>query len=231
MKLGIIFTLLVILAEALGLTAVGLIITLSSKYWGGYAWDGSEQQFNLHPALMVVGFLFFYGNSILVYKVGAGTKLTKFTLKVIHFILHLVAFIMCVIGLVAVFQYHNAQGFANARSLHSWMGLSTVVFFGLQLVLGFLFFLFPRAREETRATVKPVHVFFGVFILGMVVVTVLTGLTEKILFTDDGFDKLSPMVVITNVFALVVLGFVGVVTYIVTTPVFTFLQEGYDRVN
>lgn len=62
MKLGIIFTLLVILAEALGLTAVGLIITLTSKYWGGYAWDGGEKQFNLHPALMVVGFLFFYGN-------------------------------------------------------------------------------------------------------------------------------------------------------------------------
>lgn len=51
------------------------------------------------------------------------------------------------------------------------------------------------------------------------------------LSSSEGFDKLSPMVVVTNVFALVVLGFVGVVTYIVTAPVFTFLQEGYERVN
>lgn len=62
MGVGLLFTLLVILAEILGLLIVSLMVVLTNKYFGGYAWDGSEKQFNLHPILMVAGFLFFYGN-------------------------------------------------------------------------------------------------------------------------------------------------------------------------
>ncbi|PIK50525.1 putative cytochrome b ascorbate-dependent protein 3 [Apostichopus japonicus] len=97
------------------------MVVLTNKYFGGYAWDGSEKQFNLHPILMVAGFLFFYGNSVLLYKIGAGISVSKFKIKMAHFLLHLLAFVCAVVGLVAVFQYHNAQGFGNARSLHSWM--------------------------------------------------------------------------------------------------------------
>lgn len=62
MRAALLFTLLVILAEILGLVLVALMVVLTSKYFGGYAWDGSEKQFNLHPILMTAGFLFFYGN-------------------------------------------------------------------------------------------------------------------------------------------------------------------------
>ncbi|XP_071811768.1 plasma membrane ascorbate-dependent reductase CYBRD1-like [Apostichopus japonicus] len=232
MGVGLLFTLLVILAEILGLLIVSLMVVLTNKYFGGYAWDGSEKQFNLHPILMVAGFLFFYGNSVLLYKIGAGISVSKFKIKMAHFLLHLLAFVCSVVGLVAVFQYHNAQGFGNARSLHSWMGLGTVVFYGSQLVLGFLFFLYPRPREEIRAAVKPVHVFFGIFLLGMICVSVLTGLTEKILFTDQGFDELSPVVIVTNIFAIAVVFFAGIVTYIVTSSKFSALTlSRYDQLN
>lgn len=231
MRAALLFTLLVILAEILGLVLVALMVVLTSKYFGGYAWDGSEKQFNLHPILMTAGFLFFYGNSVILYKVGAGVKISKFKVKMAHFLLHLLAFVCSVIALVAVFQYHNAQKYSNARSLHSWMGLGTVVFYGLQLVLGFLFFLYPRPREEVRVAVKPIHVFFGIFLLGMICVSVLTGLTEKILF-GDGFDEFSPTVIVTNIFAVCVVLFAGVVTFIMTSSQFSALgAERYDQLN
>lgn len=71
-------------------------------------------------------------SAVLLYKIGAGISVSKFKIKMAHFLLHLLAFVCAVVGLVAVFQYHNAQGFGNARSLHSWMGLGTVVFYGSQ---------------------------------------------------------------------------------------------------
>lgn len=54
-------------------------------------------------------------------------------MKFIHAGLHTSAFILAVIALVAVFDFHNGAKIPNMYSLHSWLGLTAVVLYGLQV--------------------------------------------------------------------------------------------------
>ena len=38
-----------------------------NKYLGGFAWDGSAKEFNLHPLCMVCGIIFLYGEGKILY--------------------------------------------------------------------------------------------------------------------------------------------------------------------
>jgi cytochrome b-561 len=38
-----------------------------SKYEGGFAWDGSDKQFNYHPLFMVIGLVFLNAEGTLQY--------------------------------------------------------------------------------------------------------------------------------------------------------------------
>ncbi|KAJ8025133.1 Cytochrome b reductase 1 [Holothuria leucospilota] len=213
--------LLILSAEAIGVTIVVLTFILFNRYWGGFDLDvTSTSHFNLHPFLMILGFVFLYGNALMVFKVGAGVNISKFKLKLVHFLLQLTAFTLSVFALLAVFKYHRQHGYPNMISLHNWVGLTTVIFFGLQLVLGFLIFLFPRPNERIRAAFKTFHVFFGIFIFGMVMVSVLTGVTEQV-FYKGGFEGLNSQVIICNLLSLLLLAFAGLVTYIITNPFFS----------
>ena len=57
----------------------------------------------------------------------------KFVVKVVHFLLQLVAFCVAVWGLTATFNFHNTQGIPNMYSLHSWCGMATMILFSLQV--------------------------------------------------------------------------------------------------
>ena len=68
---------------------------------------------------------------MVIYRMFRQTE--KMTVKVVHFILQLVAFCIAVCGLVAVFGFHNAQEIPNMYSLHSWIGMATTVLFAFQV--------------------------------------------------------------------------------------------------
>jgi len=57
----------------------------------------------------------------------------KFLVKLVHFGLQLGGMITAGFGLKAVFDFHNAQNIPNMYSLHSWLGISTVVLFACQV--------------------------------------------------------------------------------------------------
>ncbi|XP_071528258.1 transmembrane ascorbate-dependent reductase CYB561-like isoform X5 [Panulirus ornatus] len=144
----------------------------------------------------------------------------KKKLKILHMVMQLGAFILSIVGLVAVFDFHNRSDIPNMYSLHSWIGLSTVILFACQWLAGLLTFLFPGLRPSVRAAYLPVHQFFGLFIFVGAVVSCLLGLTEKIIFVKIGYSSLPPEGILVNVIGMVLVIFGGLVVYLTSNPKF-----------
>lgn len=110
--------------------------------------------------------------------------LRKKTLKWIHGVLHMIIFILTVLALQAVFDSHNLANPVkpNMYSLHSWLGIGAVVLFTLQMVSGFLTFLWPGANESIRMQLMPYHIFIGLFAFVLSIASALMGLTEIAIF-------------------------------------------------
>ena len=110
---------------------------------------------------------------------------TKLHVKILHAIIQVSVLVFASIGLKAVFDSHNdakPKPIPNMYSLHSWVGLSAVILFGLQWVFGFVSFLFPKLSDGLRAAYMPHHKFWGLVIFGMVIAAALMGITEKAFF-------------------------------------------------
>ena len=88
--------------------------------------------------------------AILVYRIFL--DISKPIVKIIHAVLLALALISASIGLKAVFDSTNLATPAgkNLSSLHSWIGMTTVLLFGLQWIFGFVFFLFPQLSADWR---------------------------------------------------------------------------------
>lgn len=113
----------------------------------------------------------------------------KLPWKIVHASLHLLTFILTVLGLVAVFKYHNQAQITNLYSLHSWLGITTVFLFACQWFLGFAVFLLPWASMWMRSLLKRVHVFFGASILSLAIASVISGVNEKLFFSLKNATK------------------------------------------
>ncbi|CAI5764939.1 Cytochrome b-561 [Podarcis lilfordi] len=140
---------------------------------GGIAWDGSKLQFNAHPLCMVIGMVFLQGDALLVYRVFRHES--KRSTKILHGLLHALALVIALVGLIAVFQFHKKQSIPDMYSLHSWCGILAFGFYFVQWLLGWSFFLFPGASFSLRSRYKPQHVFFGAALLILSVATALLG--------------------------------------------------------
>jgi cytochrome b-561 len=53
--------------------------------------------------------------------------------KYFHAFFHLVALCSGIFGISAVFKYHDREGIEDMYSLHSWIGLTTIILYGLQV--------------------------------------------------------------------------------------------------
>ncbi|NXS62535.1 CYAC3 protein, partial [Brachypteracias leptosomus] len=219
----------------LGFLCVALVSAWCQYWRGGFSWDGSTQTFNWHPVLMVTGMLVLYGAAALVYRLPLTWSGPKLPWKVLHGGLALAAFILAVLGLAAVFSFHNHQGTPNMYSLHSWLGLVTVLLFScqvsvlgtppapqtpllliltpfsLQWVAGFGAFLLPWAPAWLRAFYKPIHVFFGSTILMLSVASCVSGINEKLFFSlkngTTSYKLLPPEAIFANILGLLILLF------------------------
>lgn len=215
----------VALSQGVGIAMVILVGIWASSYLGGFAWDGSSKQFNVHPLCMVVGLVFLYGEAAIVYRVFRQAE--KFKSKLIHAGLHLLALISMVIGLIAVFQFHNKNNIPNLYSLHSWCGMATVIMFCLQFCLGFLAFLLPGANGSLRKKYLPYHQFFGIAILIMSCASAISGIDEKLVFISPKnatgspigpYTGLSSVYTVGNILGLVIFTFVLLIIWILYRP-------------
>uniref|UniRef100_A0A8D2NS54 Lysosomal membrane ascorbate-dependent ferrireductase CYB561A3 n=1 Tax=Zosterops lateralis melanops TaxID=1220523 RepID=A0A8D2NS54_ZOSLA len=163
---------------ALGLLCVAMVGTWCQHWRGGFSLDGSSRTFNWHPVLMVTGLVVLYGAAALVYRIPNTWSGPKLPWKVLHGSLALGAFVLTVLGLAAVFCFHNAQGTPNMYSLHSWMGLATVLLFSCQVGIP------PGSPNPSGIpSFSPIHVFFGSAILMLSVASCASGLNEKLFFS------------------------------------------------
>ncbi|KAK5856843.1 hypothetical protein PBY51_008411 [Eleginops maclovinus] len=206
-------------AQVLGLASVVLTGVWMGHYRGGFAWDGSSYQFNVHPLCMVLGLVFLQGDAILVYRVFRNEA--KRNVKILHGVIHLLALIVTVVGIVAVFDFHRAAKIPDMYSLHSWCGMLTVALFCTQWVMGLMFFLFPVASSWLRASYLPVHVFCGLVLVVMSIGSSLLGITEKLLFSImSSYSTLPAEGVLANVLGLVLVLFGVILCYLITREEF-----------
>eukprot|EP00244_Chara_vulgaris_P004636 TRINITY_DN1923_c0_g1_i6.p1 TRINITY_DN1923_c0_g1~~TRINITY_DN1923_c0_g1_i6.p1 ORF type:complete len:276 (+),score=20.26 TRINITY_DN1923_c0_g1_i6:5-832(+) len=175
-----------VLAHVFGVCAFAVALLWSLHYRGGLAWYSPVPMiFNWHPILMVGGFIVLSGEAILVYRILPGSKPFR---KLVHLSIHAVALILAIVGVISAFRFHDLSTppIDNLYSLHSWLGITTVVFFGLQWIAGFVSFWYPGVQTSLRASYLPWHVFWGMTIFLLGVATSLLGVLEKLTFLQTG---------------------------------------------
>ncbi|KAL1501210.1 hypothetical protein ABEB36_006582 [Hypothenemus hampei] len=203
-------------------TSLGAGLILLTLFWilhyrGGFAWRSNvEIEFNWHPFLMLLGMVFLYSQAILVYRTGR--NMPKKKLKLFHAALHFSAFICSIIGLQAVFDSHNLNKnpIPNLYSMHSWIGLITIIIFSIQFLSGFITFLYPGLAPSLRKVLMPIHIVFGLgaFIMGLI--SCITGLTEKALWAlQDKYSLFTAEAFVFNFIALITVFYGLLVLYLV----------------
>lgn len=206
------FPTLMVLVRLMGVIVSALVLTWTVHYRGGLALvsDNKDLIFNVHPVLMVIGLVLLNGEAILAYKTVSGTKSFK---KLVHLTLQFLAFCLSLIGLWAAWKFHNDKGINNFYSLHSWLGLACLLLFGIQWAAGFVTFWYPGGSRNSRATLLPWHVFFGVYIYALAVATATTGILEKATFlqTNKVISHYSAEALLVNSLGILMIALGGLV--------------------
>lgn len=214
------FLSLLLFAFAVGFVSVVFVLRWVLHFREGLGWDGGAAEFNWHPLLVVIGFIFLQGIAIVVYRLPWTWKCSKLMMKFIHAGLNVLAFILAAISLVAVFDFHNTQNIPNMYSLHSWVGLTAVILYSLQIVLGIAIYLLPVSPVPLRAAFMPIHVYSGLVIFTSVIAAALMGITEKLIFglKDPKYKDSPPEATFVNVLGLLISVFGGLILWIATRP-------------
>ncbi|CAI9109996.1 OLC1v1009948C1 [Oldenlandia corymbosa var. corymbosa] len=171
----------------------------------------------VHPVLMVIGLLLLNGEGMLAYKTVSGTKSFK---KLVHLFLQFLAFCFSVIGLWAAWKFHSDRGIDHFYSLHSWLGLACLFLFGVQWAAGFITFWYPGGSRNSRASLLPWHVFFGVYIYALAVATCATGILEKLTFlqTHQIISRYSKEALLVNSLGILIVALGGFVILAIVAP-------------
>ncbi|KAH8876102.1 Cytochrome b561 [Schistosoma japonicum] len=204
------FIYLVIASQIFGLLAVVLTAIWLGKFWGGFSWTEPRQIFNYHVLFSVLGLVFLYGDSILVFRVFRSYR--KLPVKILHAVLHILAFLFGVLGIKAAFDMHNALSIPNLYSLHSWLGITAIVWVG-----GLIGFLVPQTPQIARSKLLPIHVTFGSFLYLLMIGVCISGITEKNFFSKN-YSVLNARELIGNLIGVVLVIFGGLIFYLTHHP-------------
>ncbi|KAG8176591.1 hypothetical protein JTE90_024252 [Oedothorax gibbosus] len=209
------------LVTILGILNIILALIWTCSYLGGFGWqDDPLHQFNYHIVFAASG-LVLYGKGLLIYRTLHYK--TKSTLKLYHTITMLIVFVLSVLSLKCVFDSHNyrIRPIPNLYSLHSWIGLGTVILFATQIFLGFIFFLYPRSNASYKRLYLRYHQFFGVIIFILAVISCHSGIMEKVkAAVGKDYQTLPPAALVPNFLGVAITIFAILVLYLVLTPQF-----------
>ncbi|KAF6775579.1 hypothetical protein AHF37_05104 [Paragonimus kellicotti] len=210
------FLTLLIISQVLGVFCVILTGIWLGAYWGGFSWT-DVRIFNYHPLFMVLGLVFLYGDAILVYRVFRTYR--KLPIKVLHAVLHILAFLFAILGVKAVFEMHKMANFPDLYSLHSWIGIVVVVLFAIQWLAGLVAFLVPQMPQRNRACYLPVHVSFGSLLYLLIIGTCVSGITQKNIFSK-AYSSFLPREMIGNALGVCIVLYGAIVFYLISHPAY-----------
>jgi cytochrome b-561 len=194
-------------AHVLAIAGLILVLVWTLHFRGGLAWSAKNKSliFNIHPVLMLIGFIVIGGEAIISYK---SLPLRKDVKKLIHLVLHAIAIILGIVGICAAFKYHNESAIANLYSLHSWLGIGIIVLYGIQWIYGFVLFFYPGGTSELRSESLPWHVAFGLFVYTLALGNAALGFLEKLTFLEtSGIAKYGSEAFLVNFLAVITILF------------------------
>lgn len=227
-----------LLCVVLSVVCVVLLFYWNASYRGGFAWDGQTNQFNWHPVLMGIGMVVLYGNAAVVYRIPLTWSQNKQPWKLVHAGLLLLSLLFSVIGLCAVFGFHNSNHTPNLYSLHSWVGIVTTALFTAQWLIGFGTFLLPCSPPSLRSFIKPTHVWMGSIILVLSVVSCISGINEKLLFVLKAgnnetvpYSQLPPEAIVANTLGVVIVVLALVILKILSNQTWRRPEPGSEDVG
>ncbi|GMI71581.1 hypothetical protein like AT4G25570 [Hibiscus trionum] len=203
--------------HALAVAGAVMVLVWCIHFRGGLAWDSSNKNliFNIHPVLMLIGFIIMGGQAIMSYK---SLPLKKEVKKVIHLVLHAIALILGIIGICAAFKNHNESSIPNLYSLHSWLGIGIIVLYGIQWIYGLLVFFYPGGSIGLRRDSLPWHVLVGLFVYILAVANASLGFLEKLTFLENsGLDKYGSEAFLVNFTAIVTILYGAFVIFTVSS--------------
>ncbi|KAG8035640.1 hypothetical protein G9C98_001068 [Cotesia typhae] len=220
------------LTEIVGLILIILMIVWTKNFQGGFAWtENPALEFNWHPLLMTIGLVFLYGNGMLIYR--SRRTVRKRRLKLLHGGIMIFSFVLTVIALIAAFDSHNLKNppIPNMYTLHSWVGLTSVILFACQWVAGLISFLFPGLHVSIRAAYLPIHVYFGTAGFVGVIGSCLLGLNEKAIWAlKEKYALFVAEGVLMNIMGLLFVIFGGLTVYLVSHGGYKRLPRSEDDI-
>lgn len=141
------------------------------------------------------------------------------TVKIAHAAFHSAAIVFIVLGLAVEFIAHQHNDEANLYSLHSWIGMTTIIIFVGQFIFGFICFLKPSLNGQFKALYMPIHVFSGIFCFILAIVTCLVGLNQNARFIIN-YNELPAQGFLINFIGMMLIVYGAIVVYLVTKQKF-----------
>nr|XP_054767273.1 transmembrane ascorbate-dependent reductase CYB561-like [Lytechinus pictus] len=205
------FVPLVIFIEILGVLAVVLLGVWVAYYplRSGFHWDALGKIY-IHPFMMTLGMVFVFGNSTLIYRVGALIPIRRRVIKACH-----AGMMVIVITCTALGIYLAVTSIVGKRlqNVHAVLGIATTTLFVLQFLCALFIFVIPLAPQWIKESYMHLHAFFGILTLVSATATCLTGIQ----FGQSFFGN-HPAISLS--LTIIIPAFTATVTYILSNEVY-----------
>merc|ERR1711962_304796 len=118
-------------------------------------------------------------------------------------------------------------GGGHFDTIHSWVGITTMVLYTLNFIFGLFFYWFQVTSPESRASTIPFHRAFGLAAYGFMLLSVFLGMLQKVnynalyspIFDDDKAEEERVMYqYIVNSSSVVMLFGMTFLVYYLTNP-------------
>ena len=158
----------------------------------GFSFDVTSVKFiNFHKLFMVLGLCILPPNAMLIYRYKL-FKVPRIFLKLAHAVILLTSVLFAITGLAIVVKVTIENKSNHFTSIHSWLGLLTLIVFSLQWLVGIFAFLVPTGMAlRYKEAIMFFHRFIGLMLVILPTLTACMGLSEVSEFGIDGLELIA----------------------------------------